>query len=268
VTELTVSGALEVSALTLARGAATVVGDVSFNIGPGTTTALIGESGAGKTSVALAIMGLWPDSDSLSGSIRWGGAELTALTQADYRDLRGRSLALLMQDPTSSLNPSLTIGTQLREVLRLRRGMARRAAAEESLIWLRRVGLAPAKDLARAYVHQLSGGMAQRAALAIALACRPELLIADEPFSSLDPITAEDQIKLLRRMQQEVKFSLLLITHNLRLARELADKVAVLKDGRLIESGAAADLLSAPRERYTKALIAAGLAQSRSGGAQ
>jgi ABC-type glutathione transport system ATPase component len=266
VTELTVSGALEVSSLTLARGAMTVVRDVAFDIGPGTTTALIGESGAGKTSVALAIMGLWPG--PLSGSIRWGGTELTALAQADYRDLRGRSLALLMQDPTSSLNPSLTIGTQLREVLRLRRGLARRAAAEESLIWLHRVGLAPAKDLAQAYVHQLSGGMAQRAALAIALACRPELLIADEPFSSLDPITAEDQIKLLRRMKQEVKFSLLLITHNLRLARELADKVAVLKDGRLIESGAAADLLSAPRERYTKALIAAGLAQSRSGGAQ
>jgi ABC-type glutathione transport system ATPase component len=267
VTELTVSGALEVRSLTLARGATTVVGDVAFDIGPGTTTALIGESGAGKTSVALAIMGLWPG--PLSGSIRWGGAELTALAQPDYRDLRGRSLALLMQDPTSSLNPSLTIGAQLREVLRLRRGVDRRAAAEESLIWLRRVGLAPAKDLARAYVHQLSGGMAQRAALAIALACRPELLIADEPFSSLDPITAKDQINLLRRMQEEVKFSLLLITHNLRLARDLADNVAVLKNGRLIEAGAAADLLSAPREWYTKALIAAaGLAQSRLGGAE
>jgi ABC-type glutathione transport system ATPase component len=264
VTASKLSGALELEALTLARGPTKVVRNIALDVRAGGTTALIGESGAGKTSIALAVMGLWPG--RLSGSIRFDGVELAALTQTDYRRLRGRALALLMQDPASSLNPSLTIGGQLREVLRLRRGLARRAAAQESLTWLDRAGLAPAKDLARAYVHQLSGGMAQRASLAIALACRPKLLVADEPFSSLDPITAEGQIKLLRQMQADAGFSLLLITHDLRLARELADDVAVLKNGRLVETGAARDVLSAPRDQYAKIFIeSAGLTGSRLG---
>ncbi len=258
--------ALRLESVSLWRGAALVptVTDISLDILKGETLALVGESGAGKTSLALAIQGLWRG--RTGGRIYFQGHELTNLDEPGYSRLRGCRLALLMQDPMSSINPVLSIGWQLREILRVRRGMSRRDARAESLVWLDKVGLIPAGDVSRAYVHQLSGGMAQRAAIAMALACRPDLLIADEPFSALDPATMADQIELLDRCRAEVGFSMLLITHNLRIALELAQRVVVLKGGEIIETGSIQEVFDSPAQDYTKKLVAAGL-HSRLAGA-
>ncbi|MCK4267995.1 MAG: ABC transporter ATP-binding protein [Actinomycetia bacterium] len=234
-----------------------IVSDISFEIETDETLALVGQSGAGKTSLALAIMGLWPG--KIDGNIFFMDQEMTSLNETAYQELRGRSLALLMQDPLAAINPTLTIGWQLREVLRLRRGLSRQAARKESLGWLKKVGLTPVSDLARAYLHQLSGGMAQRAALAIAMACQPRLLIADEPFSALDPLTAASQIDIFKQHRSEIGFSTLLITHNLHLAKELASKVIILKSGKIVEAGRVSSVFTAPSEDYTTQLLAAGL---------
>lgn len=223
---------LELISLSLWRpGRATpIVADIDLIVGPGRATALIGESGSGKTSIATAIMGLWPGRKA--GQVCFAGKEVDAA-------MRGSDLALMMQDPSASLNPVLTIGYQLREILRFRRGLTKAEAGSEVLAWLERVGLSPSEELARAYVHELSGGMAQRAALAIALACEPHVLITDEPFSALDPKTAADQIELLEKYRSRLGFSLLVITHDPKLAHGLADDVVILKDGRIREESLA-----------------------------
>lgn len=257
---------LRLESVSLWHGANTtpIVTDISLEILKGETLALVGESGAGKTSLALAIQGLWRG--RIRGRIDFQGHELTSLDEAGFSRLRGCRLSLLMQDPMTSINPVLTIGWQLREILRVGRGLSRRDARAESLVWLENVGLTPARDIARAYVYQLSGGMAKRAALAMALACQPDMLIADEPFSALDPVTMSDQIELLDRCRAEVGFSMLLITHNLRIARELAQRVVVLKSGVVIETGSIQEVFNSPVQDYTKRLVAAGL-NSRLAGA-
>lgn len=230
-----------------------IVTEIGFTVAPGRTLALVGQSGAGKTSLALAMMGLWPGRKT--GHIYFDGKELRTLP--DWRHLRGRELVLMMQDPTASLNPVLTIGYQLREILTHRRGLAKTAAKTEALAWLERVGLAPSRETSRLYVHQLSGGMAQRAALAMALACEPRVLIADEPFSALDPETAASQIELLKEHRARLGFSLVLITHDLRLARDLADDIVVLKDGLIVEAGDTEAVFAGPKAEYTANLLAA-----------
>jgi len=250
--------ALELRSLSLwpaEKAGQAVACDISFAVTPGRTMALIGESGAGKTSLALAIMGLWPGDKS--GHIYFGGQELGGAAGPDWGSLRGRRLVLMMQDPTASLNPVLTIGYQLREILRFRRGPAKTVAKAEALACLERVGLAPAGEIARLYLHELSGGMAQRAALALALACEPQFLIADEPFSALDPETAADQIELLKGYRARLGFSLLLITHDLRLARDLADDVVVLRGGLVVEAGDIKEIFAGPKAEYTADLLAA-----------
>ncbi len=218
--------------------------------------ALVGDSGAGKTSAALAVMGLWPG--RAGGAVIFGGEDLSAAGPAAWRCRRGRELVMMAQDPMVSLNPVLTIGTQIVEILRYRRGLSRRESKSEAQQWLARVGLAPTQEIMHLYVHQLSGGMAQRTALAMALACRPALLVADEPFSALDPQTAAEQTTLLKRYRQDLGFSLLLIAHDLRLARDLADDVVVLKNGRTVEAGPAAAVFAGAGHEYTRALLAAG----------
>ena len=235
-----------------------IVAGIGFTVAPGRTLALVGQSGAGKTSLALAMMGLWPG--RRTGDVCFDGQEL--LTLPNWRRLRGRELVLMMQDPAASLNPVLTIGYQLREILRYRRGLDKITAKTEALAWLERVGLAPSGETSRLYVHQLSGGMAQRAALAMALACEPRVLIADEPFSALDPETAAGQIELLKEYRARLGFSLVLITHDLRLARDQADDIVVLRDGLIVESGEAEDVFKEPGAGHTKDLLAAaGLAE-------
>ena len=208
-----------------------------------------------KTSLAKAILGLWPG--AVGGRIKLGALSLTDLSEADYRELRGEQIYYVAQDPIASFNPSLTIGFHLLELLVHRRGLNRREAAGEALDWLERVGLRPAREIARLYVHQLSGGMAQRAVFAMAVACEPKILIADEPFSSLDPVTASGQIELLRELRRRAGFSMLLITHDLELALDLTESVSVMKDGRIVEAGPTATVFSRPRADYTRQLLSA-----------
>ena len=249
---------LEISSLTLwppGDDSRRIVTEIDLAVAAGRTTALVGQSGAGKTSLALAMMGLWPGRKT--GRVFFDGDEPGISSGCAWRVLRGRALVLMMQDPTASLNPVLTIGYQLREILKCRRGLAKGDAKVEALAWLDRVGLAPAREISRLYVHQLSGGMAQRAALAMALACEPRVLIADEPFSALDPETAADQIDLLKEYRARLGFSLTLITHDLKLARDLADDIVVLKDGLIVEAGEAKAVFAGPKAAYTADLLAA-----------
>lgn len=247
---------LEALTLWLRESGQPVVSDVDLFVPAGQTVALVGGSGAGKTSLALSVMGLWPGRSS--GRILLGAQNLSALTAAAWRDIRGRDLVFMAQDPKAAINPALTIGWQLREILRLRRGCSRQATRAEALEWLERVGLKPAAKLARLYVHQLSGGMAQRVALAMSLACRPLVLIADEPFSALDPTTMAAQIELVKEWQNRLQFSLLLITHDLSVAGLLAEAVTVIEAGRVVEDGPIETVFSRPAHEYTRALLAAG----------
>lgn len=232
-----------------------IANDVSFSVPEGESVALIGESGAGKTSLALAIMGLWPG--SIEGNISLGAQRLSELPAAVYRGLRGRQLVMMLQDPMAALNPVLTIGWQVREILRRRRGLDAREARISACEWLERVGLGPAKKSARLYPHQLSGGMAQRVLLAMALTCRPEVLIADEPFSALDPALMLEQAQLLSDVRAELGFSLLLITHNLSLAAALSSSVVVLRNGRVVETGSTSAVFERPHDGYTAELVEA-----------
>ncbi len=234
-------------------GGETIVSAVDLTVGPGASVSLIGESGAGKTSLALAVMGLWPG--AMTGEIRFGDRRLDSLPAADYRHLRGRELVYMPQDPKAALDPTMRVGTALSEVLRLRGGLARGPAREAAVRWLERVGLS--KETRRLYPHELSGGMAQRVLIAKALSLGPALLIADEPFSALDPTTARDQIAVFEELQAEASFSLLLITHDLALARELTDEAVVLRRGQVVEAGPVRDILRRPTQPYTVELVAA-----------
>ncbi len=238
-------------------GGQVIVDQADLVVESGESVALIGESGAGKTSLALAIMGLWPGTSE--GAMLFRDRRLDSTSEADYRALRGRELVYMPQDPAAALSPTMTVGAALSDVLRFRAGLNRTAARESAISWLDRVGLSPGREMAGRYPYQLSGGMAQRVLMAKALACEPQLLIADEPFSSLDPDTAFDQIALLQELQVEGRFSLLLITHDLGLARRLATKVVVMRSGRVVESGPLAAVFNQPKEQYTAELIAAGL---------
>ncbi len=232
-----------------------IVSGVDLVVGSGASVSLIGESGAGKTSLALAVMGLWRG--TLTGEVHFGDRRLDSLPAADYRRLRGRELVYMPQDPKAALDPTMTVGAALGEVLRLRGGLARGPARVSAVQWLERVGLSPGEETRRLYPHELSGGMAQRVIVAKALACGPTLLIADEPFSALDPLTAGAQVRLLEALRAELDFSLLLITHDLVLARELTDETVVLKQGRVVETGSVGNVLAQPRHAYTKELVAA-----------
>ena len=238
-----------------AAGGETIVSGVDLVVGSGASVSLIGASGAGKTSLALAVMGLWRG--TMTGEVRFGDRRLDSLPAADYRHLRGRELVYMPQDPKAALDPTMTVGTVLSEVLRLRAGLARGRARESVVQWLERVGLSPSEETRRLYPHELSGGMAQRVLIAKALACGPALLIADEPFSALDPLTAGAQVRLLEALRAESDFSLMLITHDLDLARELTDETVVLRRGRVVEAGPVGNVFEHPRQAYTKELVAA-----------
>ncbi|PPK96041.1 peptide/nickel transport system ATP-binding protein [Kineococcus xinjiangensis] len=240
------------------RGAApvTAVDGVSFDVGAGEILGLVGESGCGKSVTSLAVMGLLPRRSSrVSGEVRFAGRDLLTLPQQQLRDLRGRELGMVFQDPMTSLNPVLTLGTQVTEVLRRHEGMGRREARERAADLLRGVGIPdPARRLGE-YPHQLSGGMRQRALIAIALACRPRLLIADEPTTALDVTIQAQVLDLLQQLVRESGTAMVLITHDLGVVAGLCDRVDVLYAGRVVESANRRDLFAAPRHRYTQGLL-------------
>jgi peptide/nickel transport system ATP-binding protein len=233
------------------------VDGVSFSVDAGETVGIVGESGSGKSITSLAVMGLLPNRGcDVSGSIRFDGADLRALSRDQMRDIRGRDIAMVFQDPMTSLNPVVTIGKQVAEVLERHRGMARERARVEAAGLLEQVGIPDPQRRLTDYPHQLSGGMRQRALIAMALACRPRLLIADEPTTALDVTIQAQILELLKQLVAEAGTALIMITHDLGVVAGLCDRVHVMYSGRIVEAADRHPLFAAPRHPYTGGLLA------------
>jgi peptide/nickel transport system ATP-binding protein len=239
-------------------GTLRAVDGVSFSLAVGEVMGLVGESGCGKSMTALSLMRLLPANARVAGgTARLAGRDLLALPEEAMRALRGNRVAMIFQDPMSALNPVFTVGEQIAESLRHHRGLGSRAAWAEAKRLLDRVGIAEADRRARSYPHEFSGGMRQRVMIAIAISCGPDLLIADEPTTALD-VTVEQQILgLLDELRRNSGTAILLITHNLALAAQHCDHIAVMYAGQIVEHGPAESLLAAPRHPYSRGLLAA-----------
>ncbi|MBU6270246.1 MAG: dipeptide ABC transporter ATP-binding protein [Betaproteobacteria bacterium] len=239
------------------RGARTqALRGVSFTVPAQTTVALVGESGSGKSVGALAALGLLPPNARVQGSVRFHGQELIGASPAALRALRGARIAMVFQEPMSSLNPVMRVGEQIAEVLRLHRRLGAGAAHQAAVRLLEEVGIPQPGLLARAHPHQLSGGQQQRVMIAMAIACEPDLLIADEPTTALDVTIQAQILALLRRLQRERRMAMLFITHDLGVVAELADRVVVMRAGEVLEQGPVAAVLAQPAHPYTRALLA------------
>ncbi|MEO7244069.1 MAG: ABC transporter ATP-binding protein [Rubrivivax sp.] len=245
--------------VTLATGAGPVeaLRDLSFDLARGQTLGLIGESGCGKSLTALALMGLLPDGAQVSGSICFDGSELTTLDEAAWCRLRGARLAMVFQEPMTALNPLHTVGRQIAESLRLHRSVSGAAARAEALRLLERVQLTEATRRLDAYPHQLSGGQRQRVVIAIALACGPDLLIADEPTTALDVTIQREVLDLLGALVADSGMALLLISHDLGVMADRVQRLHVMYAGEVIERGPSAAVFARPAHPYTRALLAA-----------
>ena len=255
---------LEVSSLSVefprrdCDGAVRVVDGVGFGVSKGATLALVGESGAGKSMTGLAIMNLvpWPGR-IVEGVVGWKGEDVARFSPRRLRAFRGAEVAMIFQEPSAMMNPVFSIGDQIAEVIRVHRGLSSKAARSEALAMLDRVRIADAARRYRDYPHQMSGGMLQRVMIAQAMACEPDLLIADEPTTALDAAVQREIMELLAELQAGSGMAMLLVTHNLGLVAEMADSVVVMKDGRIEESAAVGDLFARPSSAYTRSLLAA-----------
>jgi peptide/nickel transport system permease protein len=235
-----------------------LVTDVSFDVEPGTVLGLVGESGCGKTMTALSLLGLLPSGVSVTGGqILWNGKNLAAATEKDMEGIRGRDIALISQEPMRALDPMFTVGYQLTATVRRLRGMGRADAKAEALGLLEKVGIVDATRILRTYPHQISGGMAQRVAIALALAGRPRLLVADEPTTALDVTVQAEILSLLRSLVRDTGMSVVMVTHDLGVVADLCDQVAVMYAGQVVENGRTDSILDNPRHPYTLALLAA-----------
>ncbi|GGF36194.1 ABC transporter ATP-binding protein [Aliidongia dinghuensis] len=241
------------------HGTVRPVDGVSFSVRPGRTLGIVGESGCGKSVTSLAIMGLLaqPPARVAGGEILFDGQDLLSLAPEALRDLRGDQLSMIFQEPMSALNPSFTIGDQIGEVLVRHRGLKRAAAVDEAIQLLRLVGIPSPERRVHDYPHRLSGGMRQRVVIAMALACRPKLLIADEPTTALDVTIQAQILDLLRRLRDETGTAIILITHDLGVIAELADEVAVMYAGRVVERAPVDRLFADPQHPYTIGLLGA-----------
>jgi oligopeptide/dipeptide ABC transporter ATP-binding protein len=239
------------------RGVARAVDDVSFDVYPGETLGVVGESGCGKSVTSLSIMRLVdpPAGFHPGGQILFGGHDLLKLPERDMRKLRGGELAMIFQEPMTSLNPIFRVGTQIGESLRVHRGMDKKAARAEALRLMERVGIPDPEKRLDDFPHQLSGGMKQRVMIAMALACKPKLLIADEPTTALDVTIQAQILDLLRDLQQELGMAILLITHDLGVIAEMARRVVVMYGGRVVEEASVEALFEAPHHPYTQGLF-------------
>tara|TARA_R110002049_G_scaffold283312_1_gene463355 strand:+ start:852 stop:1634 length:783 start_codon:yes stop_codon:yes gene_type:complete len=229
---------------------------IDLTLQRGESLAIVGESGSGKSATALALARLLPEPPAMirAGQLRVAGHDILAMSERQLRKVRGRDIAYVFQEPTTSLNPVLTVRTQIGEALDLHRPEIRERDAE-IIHWLDRVGIVDPEKRLNAYPHELSGGMQQRVMIAMALSCQPGLLIADEPTTALDVTIQKQIMDLLIELRQRLNMSLVLITHNLGIIRGVADKVAVMFRGQIVETGPIEEILRSPKHPYTQALL-------------
>ncbi len=238
------------------RGHVRALAGVSFDLQAGETLGLVGESGCGKTVTAMAVLRLLPHPQAaVAGEVHFQGEDLLHRPEEQMRRIRGNRIAMVFQEPMTALNPVLTIGEQVAEVLRLHRGLKNDAALQQAAAALSRVGLAEARQRLRQYPHQLSGGLRQRVLMAMALACGPQLLIADEPTTALDVTIQAQILALLKQLKAELGLSVLFITHNLGIVAQTADRVAVMYAGLIVEQAATGELFARPSHPYTRGLL-------------
>jgi oligopeptide/dipeptide ABC transporter ATP-binding protein len=246
------------TAFQTARGEISAIEDISFDLNAGEILGIVGESGSGKSVTALTIMGLLPQPPAriAAGSVRFAGEELTTASPNRMEKIRGAGISMVFQEPMTSLNPVFTIGEQIMETLRAHERMSASAQRERAIEMLDRVGIASATKRLNDYPHQLSGGQRQRVMIAMSLACRPKLLIADEPTTALDVTIQAQVLDLLMDLRDELGMAIMIITHNMGVIAEVADRVLVMYAGRIVEQSPAADLFDAPQHPYTKGLLA------------
>ena len=239
------------------EGVARAVDGVSWSIERGETLALVGESGCGKSVSALSVMRLVPEPPGryAGGEIRFRGRDLLGLSESEMRDVRGDRIAMIFQEPMTSLNPVYTVGDQIVEAIELHQDIKGAAAVDHAITMLRRVGIADPAQRVREYPHQMSGGMRQRVMIAMALSCNPDLLIADEPTTALDVTIQAQILQLLKQLQSETQMAVLLITHDLGVVAGVADRVAVMYAGKIVELAGVDELFANPLHPYTQGLL-------------
>jgi ABC-type dipeptide/oligopeptide/nickel transport system ATPase component len=235
---------------------AAAVNEIGLRMLPGQTLGVVGESGSGKSTICLAIMGLTPPNATVSGSVIFRGTNLVGLSDRRMRSFRGKDISLVYQDPMAALNPVKTIGSQLRETLQVHLGMSRKQASARAVELLERVGITDAEKKLHSYPHEFSGGMRQRVVIAMAISCNPSLIIADEPTTALDVLVQAQVLELLRSLSSELGIALLLVTHDLSVIAGIADDVAVMRFGEVVEYGAVRQIFEAPKHDYTRELLA------------
>ncbi|MBM7786852.1 ABC transporter ATP-binding protein [Tenggerimyces flavus] len=238
-------------------GAVSAVDQVSLDVAEGEIVALVGESGCGKSVTAMSLAGLLPETAAVDGSVMLSGVELVGASDAALRPVRGKDIAYVFQEPMTSLNPVLTVGRQIGEVLRAHFGLGRRAARARAVELLTLVGIPSPERRVDEYPHQLSGGMRQRVMIAMAVACDPKLLVADEPTTALDVTVQAGVLDVIRELRSRLGTAVLLITHDLGVVADIADRVVVMYAGRVVERAPVVELFKHPRHHYTTALLGA-----------
>jgi len=252
------SPVIDIRNLSARTAVSPILRDVSLSVNAGEVMALVGESGAGKSTIAKAVLGILPAGIKVTGgNIFFEGTNLLALAPAKLRELLGVRIALIPQDPLTSLNPARRIGDQLTDGLRLRAGMSRKAAFDRALSLLNDVHIREPERVLQRYPHELSGGMRQRVLIAQAFSLNPHVIIADEPTTALDVTVQKQVLRLIRDMQREHRTTLLFVTHDLGVVAQICDRMTVLYGGKVLEQGATAEILQNPQSPYTRALLAA-----------
>lgn len=232
------------------------VKEVSFKVNKGEVIGIVGESGSGKSTVALSILRLiYPPGKIAGGEVVFNGQDLLKLSEEQMIKIRGAKISMIFQDPFSSLNPVFSVGDQIAEAIQLHQGLNRQAAWQKAIEMLEMVQIKNPAGRIKDYPHQFSGGMRQRVMIAMALACNPEILIADEPTTALDVTIQAEILRLLKELQQKFNLSIIYITHNFGIVKHLCDRVVVMHEGKIVEEGKTLDVLSYPREEYTRKLI-------------